>query len=564
MSQLSLLAEMQDSNQDYEWYPTTNEIIAAFSAHAMSENKSVSILDVGAGDGKVLKAFADFARQKENRMHVELFAIEKSIPLLGTLDSDIGIVGTDFWEQTLVDKKIDVIFSNPPYSEFVQWSEKVIREANAGKVYLVIPQRWTESVLIQGALTARKASAKVIGSFDFLNAEDRQARAKVDLVFIDLRLGQDRYGYRSNVELTVDPFELWASDYYNLKRGDISENDISDYQKDAKEKAEFCNELNKKLVVGKNMIEAMTEMYMFDMGKLVKTYKDVSDMDPDLMRELNVSVKSLLSSLKLRIKGLKNLYWSQLFEKYEPIVSRLTAKSRANLTSTLREKTDIDFTANNAYAVTIWAIKNANGYFDAQLIKVFESMLELANVVNYKSNQRVFLQQDYRYGRRDFLENATFVKLEYRIVCEFLGGIGHDRYESERNNGLHSNAYEFLNDVLTVANNLGFIRNDSMNNHYFKSGAKEVFTYNDVKSGSSKTLMEVKAFKNGNLHIKFSSDFMLALNVEVGRLKGWIHTAQQAAEEMNEDLEKVSAVFKSSFQLLPSTASEIFLLGGKV
>jgi hypothetical protein len=73
--------------------------------------------------------------------------------------------------------------------------------------------------------------------------------------------------------------------------------------------------------------------------------------------------------------------------------------------------------------------------------------------------------------------------------------------------------------------------------------------------------MEVRAYKKGTIHIKFASEFMLALNVEVGRLKGWIHSAQQAAEELGEDLEAVKAVFKSQYQMLPNAGTELLLLG---
>lgn len=47
-------------------------------------------------------------------------------------------------------------------------------------------------------------------------------------------------------------------------------------------------------------------------------------------------------------------------------------------------------------------------------------------------------------------------------------------------------------------------------------------------------LIEVRAFYNSNLHVRLNQKFALALNVEYGRLMGWLHTGQEAAEEMNE------------------------------
>jgi len=550
--QISLLDELKDTNQDFEWYPTTNEIISKIAEHlADSPSKTrFSVLDVGAGDGKLLKAL------KEADIAYNIFAIEKSQPLLDSLDLNISIVGTDFWEQTLVDKKVDVVFSNPPYSEFAQWSEKVIKEANSTRIYLVLPQRWSENKLISEAIKLRKAEVNVIGSFDFLNSEDRKARAKVDLVFIDLRSKERNNYYSREEDSETDPFDLWASNYFGLNNSDIDSEKMTDYQKREKEKESLSSNLNQQLVIGKNMIEALSELYLADMQKLIKNYKTVSEMDSDLMKELDVSVKSILSSLKLKIKGLKDLYWNQLFDRYEPITSRLTYQSRDSLLSTLRERTNIDFTASNAYAITIWAIKNANKYFDSQLINVFEEMCEKANVVSYKSNQRVFGQGDYRYRK----VKADKVKLEYRIVCEYIGGIDNDYWSRDRFSGLHSSAYNFLNNILIVANNLGFLRNDSVDRHTFLSGKKEEFTYH-IPGEIRQVLMEVKAFKNGNLHIKFSQDFMLALNVEMGRLKGWIHTPEEAAEELGEDLEKVSKVFKTQYTMIGSQVSDALLLG---
>lgn len=42
---------------------------------------------------------------------------------------------------------------------------------------------------------------------------------------------------------------------------------------------------------------------------------------------------------------------------------------------------------------------------------------------------------------------------------------------------------------------------------------------------------------------------MLALNVEIGRLQGWIHNAQQAADELDEPLKNVSESFNTMYSL---------------
>lgn len=88
----SLLAEIKTTEQDFEWYPTTNEIIDKFFEH-VNHYQIDGLLDVGAGDGKVLNRFKQLV---SDRYHTNLFAIEKSQPLLSSLPIDISILGTDF------------------------------------------------------------------------------------------------------------------------------------------------------------------------------------------------------------------------------------------------------------------------------------------------------------------------------------------------------------------------------------------------------------------------------------------------------------------------------------
>jgi len=61
--------------------------------------------------------------------------------------------------------------------------------------------------------------------------------------------------------------------------------------------------------------------------------------------------------------------------------------------------------------------------------------------------------------------------------------------------------------------------------------------------------MEVKLFKNGNIHIKFDQEFIKKLNIEVGRIKKWIHTPKEASEEINISEFESNKYFNSSIKI---------------
>ena len=551
---MNMLAELQFTNQDFEWYPTTNEIIAAVKSHADKLAIS-SLLDIGAGNGKVLKALERLRDSWGEERKIDIFAIEKSRPLLDSLPVEIGILGTDFWEQSLLDKRIDCIFSNPPYSEFIDWSTKLIREANSDFIYLVLPQRWSSQDKITQAIQARSAKFEIIGQFDFLGAEDRKANAKVDLIFIQLcsdrRINSPRH--HSKEELEVDPFELWVKDYFSVD-AHIGNNPQSKLDRQASDEVRREFKIKNALVKGGGLIDSLYALYTNELEHLLSNYEKVCSLDAELFRELDISLHTVISSLKVKIKGLKDAYWLELFNNYESLTKRLTKNSRELFVKSIRAKTNIDFTPSNAYAVTVWAIKHASQYFEKQLIDTYERMTELANVVNYKSNQKVYTQNRWRYME----EKPTHYKLEYRVVCERVGGLNNSPYSFDARNGLSKSGADFLDDLITVAHNLGFEYCDCVNNHQFEGSRKEDFTAKN-KSNAVVTLFDVRAFKNGNMHIRFDQDFMLALNVEFGRLKGWIHNVQHAAEELGADVQEVQKFFKSNFTALPSELSKLLL-----
>jgi tRNA1(Val) A37 N6-methylase TrmN6 len=52
----ALLSAVQEAEQDFEWYPTTDRMIRAVAAKIPTDTESV--MDIGAGDGRVLLALA--------------------------------------------------------------------------------------------------------------------------------------------------------------------------------------------------------------------------------------------------------------------------------------------------------------------------------------------------------------------------------------------------------------------------------------------------------------------------------------------------------------------------
>lgn len=513
----AMVQTLKDENQDFEWYPTTKAMIDCIKTDiGDSVKENYSVLDCGAGDGRVLMELTEGSR----------YAIEKSVPLLAAMDKSIYVVGTDFFEQTLIDKRVDLVVGNPPYQQFVEWTIKIIREANAGGIYLIIPERWKRNDDIQNALKARRAKAEVIAEFDFLNAE-RQARAKVNIVKIDLGgLGRYNFGHPK-----CDPFELWFEDNFKIQIGRREESKF-DYKDRMGRK--ISDRVNGALVEGSDIVAALVSLYQHELGKMMANYKAIETLDPDLLQEMNVNIESLKGALRSKIEGLKDIYWRELFGKLGAITDKLASKSRSRLLDVLQKHIHVDFTESNARAIALWSLKNANSYFDSQLIDIMECMIERANVTLYKSNQKTFTEDQWRYVRCD-KQIDRFV-FDYRVVLTRCGGIFRSQWSFEKSkNGLDTYATEFLGDLITVAGNVGFDTRETTRPEHLEwsSGKRHVFVFRDHRDGKEKPLFEAKAFLNKNIHIRFNPRLILRLNCEFGRLKGWLKCKEQAVDELS-------------------------------
>lgn len=539
MKTVSLINKVRGTDNDREFYPTTSEIISIINRdiHAKKsyQTSDLSILDIGAGNGnffKVLESLQPPPKDQYDRSGLTFtkYAIEKSPVLIENMEPDIFIIGTDFHEQTLIDKKVDIIFCNPPYSEFEDWAEKIIAESNCKYVYMVIPERWKSNKKISEMLERRNMDFKIIGNTDFLDSEYRQARAKVDIIRFESK--SMRHNGRNYECEKADPFNIWFETFFNIKA--IPEDDDSKYKKEEQKKAEIKNSIIK----GQNLIERLEELYGQDMENLFNNYRALEKLDSEIFRELGIDLKNLKGGLKLKIEGLKNLYWQELFDNLESITARLTKASREKLLKKLTEHTSVDFTASNAYAVVIWAVKNANVYFDKQLLDVYKWMTRPENVINYKSNQRM-IKDDWRY-----IQDHTHYTLDYRLIFRCWQNFNSSTYSDyDYPKGLHKNTHGYINDILTIAKNLGFDVNENTYSFEWSSGKSIDFTYQKGQ------FMNIRAYKNGNIHCKIDQEFMKKLNIEAGRLNGWVKSPKEAAEEMNIPLAEVVRFYNSNLQI---------------
>lgn len=568
MGTRKIVEALKESNQDFEWYPTSKKMMRVIYDDLQNDRMGYShfsMLDIGAGNGNAFKLLEginsdlkdsdrkldDQVTVKRQELRFSKYAIEKSMILIDQFDKGVFLLGTDFQEQTLIDKKMDVVFSNPPFSEYVDWAEKIILESNCHTIYLVIPIRWKRNKRIKGAIDKRfgvasrlsdygkrtlKSRYTVLGTFSFYDSEYRTSRSKVDVVKISCGNG--------NTHWADDPFKVWFDTNFKINADMAS----YDYNFNSKKK----EEIRSKLVKGRNLIDRLEELYNADFDKLLRTYKKLEELDYDILDELNVDIVHIRKSLYSKISGLKDLYWKELFDNLGPITNRLTSGSREKLLTTLRENTSIDFTAGNAYAIVIWAIKNANVYLNEQLVDLYLTLSDSENVRNYKSNHRI-IDGNWRWVRKEY----THYSLDYRLIHQHYNCFGDSHYVSKIN-GMNTTTHDLLNDIITIGYNLGFHGIGDTREYEWAPGKQNVFEYM-VSDGVWETFMEVRAYKKGSIHLKLNKKFMEKFNIEAGRLLGWIASPKEAVKEMGVSLDTAKRAFGSNLYL---KESNVKLLAG--
>ena len=507
-----IVSELKEAGQDFEFYPTTREMMEIVFNHISDWGE---ILDIGCGNGE-FKRFLEAKGQK-----VTYYGIEKSEILLNQLPADVYILGTDFNNCTLIDKKVKIIFCNPPYSEYETWTKRIIIEGNFKEAFLIIPERWKDNKTIQESLKSANIRAVSLAAMDFLNAE-RQARAKIEII----KLIKDNYS--SNY---IDPFNLWFETTFkiNVEKGKWE----WEYEEEQRKK------IKDQIVSAPNKIEAFVNLYNEEMNRLYTSFKSICALDADTLKDIGVDTEKVREALRYKLEHTKILYWHRIFNFLDEITTRLTYNAREELFNKFDRLNQVDFNESNIRSVVIWILKNAVSLFDDQLIKLYTTLTQPDNIIKYKSNQRVFRRDQWYNNHFNREDSISHYCLSYRIICDslyFRTSTWSGGYEIDR-----GKVQTIVGDLCAIAYNLGFVSASKDIPENF--GEKYYILMPD-----GKPLIEFKFYQNGNTHIKLDKEFAKALNVEVARLLGWIRDKSDIAKEFPDEMaEGAEKYYNSNF-----------------
>jgi hypothetical protein len=522
-----IVETLKQQNMDFEFYPTTDEIINAIRQN-MPEYGG-TILDIGAGNGATLQKLT--SGKHSDRW--TRYAIEKNPMLKALINTDTLVIGSDFFENSLFDKKFDVIFCNPPYSDYENFCFKIIAEASAKHIFLVIPERWANVQKLQDIIKQRGYIVSSLGCFDFLNAE-RAARCKVEV--IHLKADQD---YRMK-----DFFDVELEKFFKFKEPE-NEHSFTFKEKMDEKKQAFTESINnRKLVCGGDYVQAITALYHEEEQRIYATLRGLSEIDSSLLEALNIELGKIKTFIKDKLRGLGSKYWREVITKMQPIAKRLTERNQKALFNAVSDA-NMSFNAANIYNVVEWAIKTATQVIEQQTLDVYEELISEANCTNYQSNKTIFVGNNF--------ETKTPSKLNLRLVLERHGGINSSGWHSSYyTNNLSERGHTMLADLFVIANNFGFEidSRESYSRHWQSGVMQEFYAF---RNGEQVTLMTVRAFYNGNLHIKLNKEFNHKLNVIKGKHEGWIHSVDDVINEF----EVSESEAKQLFEELPKIAVSI-------
>jgi len=548
----SKIRALQKADEDFEFYPTTPEIMEAmkndlwkylrgherdyntrreekiyintFYDQAFQKGKKTerleigTFLDIGAGDGRVLDLF-----DAEKKYGIEIARAQADDLIL----KGVFIIGRNYYDVVLNDQYYSLIFSNPPFSDFERWVNKILVECNFCVLYLVMPVRWKDKDMITREL--KRYEVSIIGEFDFSQA-DREARGKVHLVRVNApwKKNKDMCGgtYQETLE---NAFERWVREY------------IADFI-DEERYDRYEEERKQELALKKTPIDQLVSDYEREKENLGAAFRAIGTLEQQIIKLMGQDKKSMLEIIRKAIEGLKSKYWKAAFDKLDPISKRMTRTTSDRIFRNIQEFKTLDFNADNIYSIVIWIINNCNiGILD-QIAEVFDALTDPQWIENYKSN-RHWKKSDWRHTDRDWkyekLPARWKLGLDYRIV---VSTYSYDRYS-------YGGKYTLIDDFIIICSNLGFpIESYCKPNYGLHQTEQKFYTLDGELAFTMRYYTG-----NQNAHLKINKKLLMKFNIEVAKIRKWMSEPDDVAEEYDIPKDEAARLWNSGIALLGNT-----------
>ena len=574
-STLSIVRHLKSEAQDFEWFPSTKSQINSITNDIKKlhkdfdftdrYNESISMLDVGAGDGRVLEQAIEELGQEDadgRTIKVIPYAIEKaSIHTSTYRKKGITLLGTNFEETNFVSKKTDICFVNPPYSSFSLWLSNLISQLDFRLLYAIVPERWEQDGLIEDAIKLRGiASVDIIAKSDFMDA-DRKARCKVHIVrfsFDDMeqlekRKSRNGRDWRPTLgKSKTTPFQLFIENELNLKQTYSKTTEkFSEFQEKERIKRSMETEGSVcfELVASKGVLWALLENYERDLERVLNQYKKISELDPTLLMELGVDFESVKTGISEKLFGFRNVYWGLLFEQLDAISERLIGKHKTEMLNTLKANS-LDFSYKNAIYIVNYAVEIGNEKIEESLTDVFRDLTSQESIKSYFVSNQHFYADNWRYNSDSEGKKKAKYLLDYRFVYSSYQNFSSDSWKP----GLNDSARSFVKDLLVVMKLLGYSGlyvNKAFDD--MKPGNK-LSIFGKTPTGKTVELVAIRMYLNGNKHIKMDQAAMLKFNIVVSRILGWVRSKDEFAQETDiKNVDDNTWSVGDNLKILPST-----------
>jgi SAM-dependent methyltransferase len=543
------LRTLHAANEDFEWYPTTPEIMEAmkkdlwkylreherdyntrreekiyintFYDQAFNKGKKTerleigSFLDIGAGDGRVLNFF-----EADKKYGIEIARAQAD----DLIQKGVFLIGRNYYDVYLNDQYYSLIFSNPPFSQFERWVNKILVDCNFCILYLVMPVRWQNQNEITREL--KRYEATVVGEFDFSKA-DREARGKVHLVRVNAPWKKDvdsKHGHYVYQKTLENAFERWIREY------------IADFADEPKYD-HWEEERKQELALKMTPIDQLISDFERDRKNLGAAFQAIGRLESEIIKLMGQDKKSMLEIIRKAIEGLKSKYWRAAFNKLDPVQKRMTYKTRERIFRDIDEFKTLDFNADNIYSIVIWIINNCNIGILEQIGEVFDALTSPEFIEEYKSN-RHWKKSDWRHTERDWkyekLPPRWKLGLDYRIV---VGTYYYDRYSGSRT---------IVDDFIIICRNLGFPIDPEYTPDYKLHQAEQKFFTED---GELAFTMRYYT-GNHNAHLKINKRLLMKFNIEVAKIRRWMSDPADVAEEYGIPKDEAARLWNSGLSLL--------------